>query len=577
MSGQHARLAGALVAAVVAATAVCSRVSAAPDAAAPASSASEDVAQTLPPLPKPPSAKLGPAKPKDTAWLDALLKRLEAPDYSERDGAVREILEIRPDLVSAIGARLDAIASQADANERDAMKKMLEKIRRHARNDVRETMRAAGQRGKVQTPDYLDMLVKYAEPKSKPWQDLVSVVAMTRMLVQIGTVQAAREVVREYVHFGEFLRADTQLQLQKMGGEGVAALIEARRYPAKKVQHWADRELDMLGKALPGEAVQTTNYQALADILRAYGRARDPDAARLVVSFANIERAQVRLAARQAVVLMGDVADWQLRDAYEDIIGQKPPRDWSWRRTARELFNAFDRQRLARVYKLFDAGMSDYRAGKLEPMRDKFNQVLAQNPMFDRRPEMTPGYVAFAAKFAATHRSEAIDALRRALRLTENGDAKKPIESQLLTLEGERLLVRGVADQTLFQRAIELDPSNRAARDALGRIEHGRINRDTRARRFWAAGAIGLAALVAITFIGLRRRGDAEGAPETARDEPTPGEPPEDQPSRDEPASHEPAPPESPKDEPSQRELAPEDEPARDAPGSDKPSPDESR
>ena len=77
----------------------------------------------------------------------------------------------------------------------------------------------------------------------------------------------------------------------------------------------------MLGKGVPSEAVQTENQAVLADVLRAYGRTRNPDAVRIVVSFANSERAQVRDASRQSVALMGEIASWQLRDSYENVVG----------------------------------------------------------------------------------------------------------------------------------------------------------------------------------------------------------------------------------------------------------------
>ncbi len=492
----------------------------------------------LPPLPKVPSIELPKPDKQDLADLDALLSRLGAKDSMVRDQAVKEILEVQPRLVPAIAERLDSIADKAD---RDAMKRVLHDARRKARKEVREKMRAAGEKSRVKTPDYLVVLADHAKPDSKAWQNLISVVGMSRMLVHIGSVDAVRVLIDVYVRFGEFLRIDTQLQLEKLGDKAVAALIEARRHPAKKIAHWADRELDMMGKAIPGEAIHTDDYAVLADVLRAYGRVRDPDAARVVISFANSERAQVRLAARQAVVMMGDVANWQLRDTYETIVGDKPPRDWDWKRTARELFGRFDRQRMARVYHLFDDGMAAYRAGRLDAMRTNFNKVLAQSPMFEHRSDMLPGYVAYAKKYADQHPADALDALRRAERIAPDDKAEEPIKSLRLTLEGERLLGRGIADQTLFRRALDLDPGNSRARDALSRIEHGELTRHSRSRRYAAAGAIGAAALLAIAFVGLWRPrrpsepespGDADSAEtepaETRDNQPDPDDKPRD-------------------------------------------------
>ncbi len=92
------------------------------------------------------------------------------------------------------------------------------------------------------------------------------------MLTQIGTVQAVRELIDVYVRFGEFLRMDTQLQLEKLDDKAVGALIEARRHQARKIARWAERQLDMLGKAIASEAVQTEDQEVSRRRAQAYGR-----------------------------------------------------------------------------------------------------------------------------------------------------------------------------------------------------------------------------------------------------------------------------------------------------------------
>ena len=212
----------------------------------------------------------------------------------------------------------------------------------------------------------------------------------------------------------------------------MAALIEAERHPAPKIAQWAARQLDMLGKAIPGEAIQTNDPEVLADILRAYGRARDPDAARLVISFANSERTQIRDAARESVVLMGEVSNWQLRDTYENVVGKKPPREWSWERTARELFTEYDRLRLSQVHVLFEQGLAAKSAGKLDDMASAFDQVLARSPTFERASEMVPGYSAFAEAHLDDAPDKASQALRRVVRLgLDAGRRPKPAQSLL--------------------------------------------------------------------------------------------------------------------------------------------------
>jgi tetratricopeptide (TPR) repeat protein len=205
------------------------------------------------------------------------------------------------------------------------------------------------------------------------------------------------------------------------------------------------------------------------------------------------------------VALLGEIGAWQLRDTYESIVGRKPQRDWSWERTARELFGEFDRLRLAQVYEQFERGLSAQSAGDTPAMKQAFDKVLARNPNFDRRSEMAPGYLKFATERADTDRPAALDALRRARRIAETDDRKKPAESLLLTLEAEQLLGRGVADQLLLRRAIELDPSNQRARDVLQRIERGETQASRDVGRYAAAIAIAVVALVGILLIAVRR------------------------------------------------------------------------
>lgn len=467
-----------------------------------APSASVSVRPPLSALPKPPSLTFPPPGAEELHELDEHFSRLTAKDAEERETAVRSVLEVEANLLPAIHRRLTNLAEGAD---REAMKQTLTRIRDRARDKTREKMREASEKGKVTTPDYLAMVAADGGPDSPGWVALMKVLGMSRMLRQIGTVEAARELVRIYVRFGEFLRVDTQLQLEAMGDRSLAALIEAQRHEAESVARWALRQLDLRGKAIPSETVQTEDHQVLSDVLRAYGRIRDPDAARLVISFANSERAQIRLAARQAVAMMGEVANWQLRDTYESIVGKRAPREWSWDRTARELFTEFDRIRLSQVYRLFEEGLEARRQGDLARMASSFNQVLARSPVFEHRSEMAGGYVDYAKTLLDDDRPRALSALRRAHRLTEEDALRRPVESLIHTLEAEDFLDRGIADQVLLRRAVELDASNTRARSLLERVQRGDVDRESRFNRYVTSGAVGLAAVVAIALILLRR------------------------------------------------------------------------
>jgi hypothetical protein len=465
----------------------------------------------LGPLPKAPSIELPVPVPAVLEALDRHLERLLSADAAERETAAREILEVEPDRLPAIHRRLTTIAESSD---HEAMKQLLGGTRDKARDEVKQKSQAQGSHDKVTTPDYLEMLISHPRD-SRPYRDLLSAVAMSRMLRQIGTTPAARELISIYARFGEFLRVDTQLALEKLGERSVAALIEAERHPAPKISQWAARQLDALGKSNPSETVQTNDPEVLADVLRAHGRARNPEAARLVISFVSSERTQIRDAARQAVVLMGEVANWQLRDTYENIVGKKPPREWSWDRTARELFAEFDRLRLAPVYELFDKGAAAQRSGKLDDMVQAWDQVLAQNPTFERGPEMVAGYFSYAEAHLDDDPPRAILALARVDRLApESEPLKRSSESLRLTLEAEGLFSRHVSDQMLLRRALDLDAKNTRAKRLLERMTRGEVDTERRLYRYIAAAAILALSLAGLVFILLRRR--APEAPQEA-------------------------------------------------------------
>jgi len=467
-----------------------------------ANKTSSDVpAHALGTLPKPPSIDVPPPDPASIEALDTHLSHLVARDPAVRETAVAEIHEVEPDRFPAIHRRLSTLAESSD---HEGMKDVLGQIRDKTRGTLRGEHDEAD---RDKALDYLEMLEKNARPDSKNWRDLVSVVAMSRMLRQMETVAAARELISIYARFGEFLRLEMQRQVETMGDHAIAALIEAGRHPAPKIAQWANRQLDALGKAIPGEAIQTADPEALADILRAYGRARDPDAARLVISFANSERTQIREAARQAVVMMGEVATWQLRDTYENVVGKKPPREWGWERTARELFGEFDRLRLSEVHAVFEQGLADASAGRLDRAADAFDQVLAKNPVFERASEMVPGYLSYAKAHLDDAPQKASQALRRVERLALASDpARKQAESLVDTLQAESLLTRHVADQTLVRRALDLDPNNQRARRLLDRMSRGEADVESRFNRYVAAAAVAGAAILALLFIVLKKR-----------------------------------------------------------------------
>ena len=485
-----------------------------PAASASSVASAAPVASVLPELPRLPPISAPEPDPAALKELDRLLERLTSEDDRSRTDARNALAEVTPAIVPAIHHRVQDLRSAIDRDEgpraleaaRKAGRKLLKKG-----DEPKEAKKGKGKKDRAlkddddAESDWLDFLLASPHPKDKTWGELVRLYGMTRMLVTVGTTPAVREMVQLYAHFGELVRIDLQRQVAKLRDKAVPALIEARQHDAKSVQKWANKELDALGRAIPGEAVASNDSQILADVLRAYGRTRDVDAARVILSFCNSERVQLREAAREAVAAIGEPGVWQVRDQYLGLTGEKPPRAWTWDRLAREVFALYDRQRLAEIHKLMDEGVAAVGASKVTEAVEAFDKVLARAPLFDRRKEMAPAYVERARQLEDAHRDDALAMMRKALRLDPKGDRAKAIEAEIAYLEGELSIEQGAPDKTAFERALALAPGHEGARKALASLEDKAIERQSHLQRYAAAAGIGMAALLAMILLARRK------------------------------------------------------------------------
>jgi len=477
--------------------------------------------------------------------LDRILEALTGEDDRSRNNARALVGEVTASLIPAIRQRIQDVRGSLD---RETAPRVLEDARKAGRDALKKKDKKGaddggeapkekkkGKKGSKEKAadkpadkpksvaekkaqegdddeDWLDFMIAKPKPKSDSWRDLVKLLAMERMLAAIGTTPAIREMIQLHAQFGDLLRIDLQRQVGRLKDKAVPALIEARQHDAKILQKWANKQLDMLGRAIPGEAVSTNDTQVLADVLRAYGRTRDVDAARVVLTFANSDRIQLREAAREAIAAIGEPGVWQLRDVYLNLTGNKPPREWGWDRIAREIFGAYDRGRLAEVYKLMDDGVAAAGAGKLAEAVDAYDKVLARAPLFERRKEMVKTYVSRSKELPADKREEALAMLRKAVRLDPKNPEAKKLEAEIAYLEGVVLMDEGTPDKLLFKKALDLDPGHERARTALASLDDQVAPQKDWTKRYVAAGALGLVALLAMILL-YRRKPKAPAPP----------------------------------------------------------------
>jgi len=455
-------------------------------------------------LPEPPPLELPAPRPASLEAIDAILARIVSAEPAVREHAVGELLEVRPDWAAGLSRRLDRLAERAD---RPAMRSLLERLR--SRNKKQGSSDDNDEGG----GDYLELALASPDPASAVWRDLVQLLSISHMLRNVGSADAVREIIRVYVRFGEFTRVHVQRELALLGDRQVAGLLEAERHQAPKIASWARKRLDLLGKAIAHEAVRTKDQAALADILVALGRSRDPDAGRVLVSFASTEKSQVRTAARQGLALLGEVGAWQLRDAYQDTTGKQAPRDWTWKRTARELFTEFDRLRSSKVFELYEVARQAEGKGDLDAMSRGYDQVLALSPLFEQREAMAEGYAKFAEVKKDQSPELAISALRRIERIAKTDVERRKAESLRHVLEARMLAQQGIVDRGLLDKATALDPESADARDALDASARPAQRTVAHVRYLLAAGvaALSLAGGGYIAWMTWRRRRSAPG------------------------------------------------------------------
>lgn len=526
----RAILTNALLAMVVGVSALAHAAGELPQPALSASAAaSTSMPTTLPELPKLAPIVPAEADPGALQDLDRLLERLTAPDAHTRDAARASLSEVTPSVVPAIRTRLLEVRGSIDRKEAQGL---LDDARKAGRKAMKGKDKAAEKPAKKKAGakedadddgDWLEFVLASGRSKNDSWKDLVKLLAMERMLTNVGTTPAVRELLQMYSYFGELLRIDLARQVNKLRDKAVPALIEGRQHDAKIVQKFAVKELDLLGRTIPGEAVGVTDPQILTDILRAYGRTRDVDAVRVVLSFCNSERITLREAAREAIAAIGEPGIWQLRDAYLNQTGNKAPRDFTWDRIARELFGMYDRARMAEVYKLMDEGVEFANAQKWIEATDAFDKVLARSPVFERRKEMAKAYVERAKLVESKEPATSLELLRKALRLDPKGDGAKKIEADIAYLEGMALIEKGTPDKFPLQKALEIDPKHERAKRALAELEQERVApKKSYMKRYVAAGGVGFAALIAmIALVRIKPRKRAEenvGAPTESKE-----------------------------------------------------------
>jgi hypothetical protein len=336
-------------------------------------------------------------------------------------------------------------------------------------------------------------------------------------LIRVGDTESLRAVIRVAPEESPALRREISDGLANLGERATPALIlEWKTSPTPPVRRFAGALLESMERHMPGEAIQTKSQEILAEVLRAYGTAKDPDALGVVLSFTNADREIPREAARKALFDYGPVANGKIREAYANFHNRPAPEDWSIDRVARELFAAYDRDRRKEMYTLLEDALGVLKraqettppdTAQLAKAVDSFDRILARAPEMERRAEMVPAYVLLAKSVEATDPERATKLYRKGAQLDPSSPRMPQIEGALLALEGKALRARGIDDEELLNRAIALDPANSIARAELDQIEKKRGAHEGRlVRIMWIGAVVAAAGLLILVGFALRRR-----------------------------------------------------------------------
>jgi hypothetical protein len=335
--------------------------------------------------------------------------------------------------------------------------------------------------------------------------------ALMRALEGMGTLEAGEVLCDlmglELEHPWPW-RWEARRIAERMGPGGVPTLMVATVHRNRFVRRWGLEALEAHPPPGPGDALRRAEERgpaAVADLLRAWGKARVMDAMPTVTAFVNDPRRKVREAARAGVEGYGRNIIWQLRRAYHLQTGREAERSWSTERTRTELYAAMDRERLRPARTALAAGLAALEAGDVAAMEAHFERALRDAPGEGSvGAAMAAGWAALGdRRLAAVDYDGAARAYRRALWAAPEGEERAAWDARLTLAEAEADLSAGVVDVEGFRAA--------GAVGAVDRLTGAAAERKRKRQRY----AAGLGAmLLGLAGVSLLRRRSGSGRPD---------------------------------------------------------------
>lgn len=154
-----------------------------------------------------------------------------------------------------------------------------------------------------------------------------------------------------------------------------------------------------------------------------------------------------------------EIADIELRKRLEKLTGTAPPENAKLEDMAKQYVDYFDKARNDKLTVAFDAGRKAFGAGDTATAVQKFDEVLAQSPEFDRRAEMVDAYLAHGkAMMESGDNQAAVVALTKAHVLDPDGPKAKEAKGKAHIARARMIEAAGGDAAAELALAKEADP-----------------------------------------------------------------------------------------------------------------------
>jgi hypothetical protein len=393
--------------------------------------------------------------------------------------------------VAAVGAaapgqaRLDAAKVVIDAGARSApeLVKLLHAKRAASADQVRALLKSLraevpNAKGTFETPgrsdkpapelDWLGALAKV--PAASPGlADALEVVTVLRALAAAHSEPAADALLAfGFSADGLVYRDECGRQLRAMSPASLPTLLRASQEKSKEggsLARYAAYQLDRMSMNRPSYALAAATDDALeVAMLHAIRDVKHPDAVTAVLDRLNAPSHAVRAAAREAwtayvtgpepppapkeyrklpggkrspeplplYLTYRELADQELRRVLTQLTGSEPQKKLTPAEMTQVLLGLYDRQRSEQGEAVVRDALPLTRDGKWDEVEARYDALLSDNPLFDKRASLAPGYLEIG-RYRARKGAwpQAMLAFDKAVTLDPDGEAGKAAQAEL--------------------------------------------------------------------------------------------------------------------------------------------------